>query len=249
MKGKITAVLFILVFLLVVAVVFTFLTSLDRRREAEANQPVSTDVVVTENTPAPVEAPTEAPQQTILVTPAPAAAPAVPAAAPAETPSAAVIEDSSPVSAVIETPTPAAAPSSVGTTPSGTLLGSGTFSSRTGAAINIHADWEARVSNADEISILVTVTQYSYRIYVTHLPDSVNIGLNGQYVSLESPAITYDSNTTQLHTELGKQSFTVQLPEGSSRDLDLQCEWHWGGRYGGMDIPVIECGGTFTVNR
>ena len=38
MKGKITAVLFILVFLLVVAVVFTFLTSLDRRREAEAAQ-------------------------------------------------------------------------------------------------------------------------------------------------------------------------------------------------------------------
>ena len=48
MKGKITAVLFILVFLLVVAVVFTFLTSLDRRREAEANQPAGNDVVVTE---------------------------------------------------------------------------------------------------------------------------------------------------------------------------------------------------------
>ena len=62
MKGKITAVLFILVFLLVVAVVFTFLTSLDRRREAEANQPVNNEVVVTENTPAPTEAPTEAPQ-------------------------------------------------------------------------------------------------------------------------------------------------------------------------------------------
>lgn len=250
MKGKITAVLFILVFLLVVAVVFTFLTSLDRRREAEANQPINTDVVVTENTPAPTEAPAEAaPQQTILVTPAPANTPAVPAAAPAETPSSAVIDNGAPVAAVIETPAPAAAPSSVGTTPSGTLLGSGTFSSRTGAAINIHADWEARVSNAEEISILVTVTLDSYSIYVNNLPDSVNIGLNGQYVSLESPAITYDSNTTQLHTELGKQSFTVQLPEGSSRDLDLQCEWHWGGRYGGMDIPVIECGGTFSVNR
>ena len=47
MKGKITAVLFILVFLLVVAVVFTFLTSLDRRREAEASQPVNNEVVVT----------------------------------------------------------------------------------------------------------------------------------------------------------------------------------------------------------
>ncbi len=159
-----------------------------------------------------------------------------------------MIEDSAPAAAVIETPAPAA-PAAVGTTPSGTLLGSGTFASRTGAAINIHADWEARVTNAEEISILVTVTLDSYSIYVNNLPDSVNIGLNGQYVSLESPAINYDSNTVQLHTELGKQSFTVQLPEGSSRDLDLQCEWHWGGRYGGMDIPVIECGGTFSVNR
>ena len=85
MKGKITAVLFILVFLLVVAVVFTFLTSLDRRREAEASQPVNNEVVVTENTPAPTEAPFEAPQQSVQVTPA-AAAPAVPAATPAPTP-------------------------------------------------------------------------------------------------------------------------------------------------------------------
>lgn len=247
MKGKITAVLFILVFLLVVAVVFTFLTSLDRRREAEANQPVSTDVVVTENTPAPTEAPTEtAPQQTILVTPAPASAPAVPAAAPAETPSAAVIEDSAPAAAVIETPAPAA-PAAVGTTPSGTLLGSGSFSSATGTSLNIRADWEARVSNADEISILVTVSLNSYEIYVG--PKTVNIGLNGQNVTLESEAIAYESRTSQLTKELAKQSFTVQLPEGSSRDLDLQCEWHWDGTYGGVTMPVIECGGTFSVNR
>ena len=245
MKGKITAVLFILVFLLVVAVVFTFLTSLDRRREAEASQPVNNEVVVTENTPAPTEAPFEAPQQSVQVTPA-AAAPAVPAATPAPTPA----QESAPAAAVIETPIPAATPAaSVGTTPAGTLLGSGTFTSRTGAHIDIHADWEARVSNAEEISILVTVTLDSYSIYVNNLPNSVNIGLNGQYVSLEFPAISYDSNTAQLHTELGKQSFTVQLPEGSSRELDLQAEWHWGGTYGGMDIPVIECGGTFSVNR
>ena len=243
MKGKITAVLFILVFLLVVAVVFTFLTSLDRRREAEANQPVSTDVLVTENTPAPTpevlapstSVPFEAPAQSTVVTPA-AAEPVV---------------ETTPEPAVIETPAPVEIPAEVsGNAPDmGALLGSGSFTSNTGAAINIRADWEARVSGANEISVNVSVILNSYSIYVNGLPDSVNIGLNGQYVSLDSPSISYDSNTALLTTELASQSFTVQLPQGSSRDLDLQAEWHWGGTYGGVDIPVIECGGTFTVTR
>ena len=85
-----------------VAVVFTFLTSLDRRREAEANQPVSNDVVVTENTPTP-EPVTPAPQQAAAVpgqeqgqsTPV-TAAPATPAPTPR------------PEAAVMETPAPAA---------------------------------------------------------------------------------------------------------------------------------------------
>ena len=238
MKGKITAVLFILVFLLVVAVVFTFLTSLDRRREAAANEPVNNDVVVTENTPVPTaEAPApasavpyEAPAQTAVVTPAPTAEPAA---------------------AVIETPTPEGIPESVsGNAPDmGALLGSGSFSSNTGTAVNIRADWEARVSGANEVKLQVKIILNSYSIYVNSLPNAVNIGLNGQYVSLDSPALSYDSNTSQLTAELASQSFTVQLPAGSSRDLDLQAEWHWGGTYGGVYIPVIECGGTISLSR
>ena len=241
MKGKITAVLFILVFLLVVAVVFTFLTSLDRRNEAaQQQQQTGNDVTVTENTPEPVvETPAPAsavPYQAPAVTPAPVA---TPAPAPAATPEV----------AVIETPTPSTVPVAVPAANFGTILGSGSFSSQTGAHIDIRADWEARVLSTEEISVLVTVTLNSYSIYVNSLPNALNIGLNGQYVSLESPDIHYDSNTAMLSTQLGSQSFTVQLPEGSSRDLDLQVEWHWGGKYGGVDIPVIECGGSFTVTR
>ena len=99
------------------------------------------------------------------------------------------------------------------------------------------------------LCVLVTVTLNSYSIHVNALPQKLNIGLNGQYVSLDSPEIHYDSNTALLSTQLGSQSFTVQLAEGSSRDLDLQVEWHWGGKYGGVDIPVIECGGRFSVAR
>lgn len=243
MKGKITAVLFILVFLLVVAVVFTFLTSLDRRREAEANQPAGNDVVVTEYTPTPVPV-TPEPQQAAAVpgqdqgqsTPV-TAAPATPAPTP------------KPAAAVMETPASDAMPAPGGVADMGKLLGSGSFSSHTGAHIDIRADWEARVSGDTDISVRVTVYLNSYSIYVNALPNCLNIGLNGQYVALDSPAISYDSNTALLTTELGAQSFTVQLPAGNSRDLDLQAEWHWGGTYGGEYIPVIECGGTFTLNR
>ena len=243
MKGKITAVLFILVFLLVVAVVFTFLTSLDRRREAEANQPAGNDVVVTEYTPTPVPV-TPAPQQAAAVpgqdqgqsTPV-TAAPATPAPTP------------KPAAAVMETPASDAMPAPGGVADMGKLLGSGSFSSHTGAHIDIRADWEARVSGDTDISVRVTVYLNSYSIYVNALPNCLNIGLNDQYVTLDSPAISYDSNTALLTTELGSQSFTVQLPAGNSRDLDLQAEWHWGGTYGGEYIPVIECGGTFTLNR
>lgn len=244
MKGKITAVLFILVFLLVVAVVFTFLTSLDRRREAEANQPVGNDVVVTENTPTPAP-----------VTPEPQQAAAVPGQDQRQstpvTASPAPVQTARPEAAVIETPMPAvdAMPAPGGVADMGKLLGSGSFSSRTGAHIDIRADWEARVSGETDISVRVTVYLNSYSIYVNALPNCVNIGLNGQYVSLDSPAISYDSNTALLTAELAAQSFTVQLAAGSSRDLDLQAEWHWGGTYGGEYIPVIECGGTFTVSR
>ena len=245
MKGKITAVLFILVFLLVVAVVFTFLTSLDRRREAEAAQPAGNEVVVTENTPTPApvtpqpqqaaDLPGEAQGQSTPVT----AAPATPAPTPR------------PAAAVMETPMPAAdaMPAPGGVADMGKLLGSGSFSSHTGAHIDIRADWEARVSGDTDISVRVTVYLNSYSIYVNALPNCVNIGLNGQYVSLDSPAISYDSNTALLTTELAAQSFTVQLAPGGSRDLDLQAEWHWGGTYGGEYIPVIECGGTLTVSR
>ena len=53
MKGKFTAVLFIILFLLVVAVVFTFLTALDRRNQNVEPEPEINPVVITEITPDP----------------------------------------------------------------------------------------------------------------------------------------------------------------------------------------------------
>lgn len=248
-RGKITAVLFIIVFLLVAAVIATFLTGLDRRVEATP-APVETNAVIITETDTPV-AFTPAPTNVVL-TPAPTQAPApvqTPAPTPAPTP-----KPTDPPSAFAVPYDPnggsGAIPgvSDVGTTPAGTFLGSGSFSSTTGANIDIRADWEARVADSSQAEITVSISLISYSVHLNAMPNAVNIGLNGQYASLAAPAVDYDGSA-QITTPLASKSFTVELREGSSRTLDLQVEWQFGGTYGGMSIPVIECGGNFTVSR
>ena len=113
--------------------------------------------------------------------------------------------------------------------------------------MDIRADWEAQVFNEQEILVKVTVTLDTYSNYAGPAP--LIIELAGQSVTLETPAISYDDNTQKTSLELGSHSFTVLLSEGCSCDLDLNVEWQWGGRYGGIDIPVVECGGSLTVDR
>ena len=44
-------------------------------------------------------------------------------------------------------------------------------------------------------------------------------------------------------------SFLVDLPQGSSDSFPLAVEWHFGGTYSGVDIPVVECGGLIELTR
>ena len=232
-RGKITAVLFMIVFLLIAAVIATFLTGLDKKVEVTPEPLVTNAVIITE-TEAPV-AFTPAPTNVVL-TPAP-----TPVPTPAPTPE--------------PTPAPTQAPSafaipfdSSGAEATGTLLGSGSFQSGTGANIDIRADWEARVSGASQAEVTITVSLISYSIHLNAMPNAVNIGLNGQYASLGAPAVNYDGSS-QIVTTLASKSFPVELRQGDSRTLDLQVEWQFGGTYGDMVIPAIECGGNFTVSR
>ena len=115
MKGKITAVLFIVVFTLIAAVVVTFLTARD----------IQPDLVET------TEAPSESSGVVVIVPSADVSAPvSTPVSTPASTPTA----TSAPVQTPAPTPTPAA------TSAPGVSLGSGSFSSDTQAKLNIRAD-------------------------------------------------------------------------------------------------------------
>ena len=248
MKNKITAVLFIIVFLLVVAIVCVFLTSWDRgTKEPAANlDPVAAEeggepavvvetpsapVVVSDTTPIPTSGPTAVPDPNTIPTPIPAATPA-------------------PEGGTEATPAPTETPAASNLDPNypSVSLGSGTFKSDTKTGLNIHADWEARTVSGTQVEVTIKVYADHYTLSTNAIPRSVNIVLDGQYVSLDAPAIKYDG-TGSTSTELASRSFIIDLAPGDTRELKLSVEWAYNGRYGGVSLKDIECGGKFELAR
>ena len=231
MKGKFTAVLFILVFILIAGVVFTVLSGLDRSRSAEPVQtPAPTPYAVQAVTPAPTPYPVQTPAPT-----------PVPVQTPAPTPY--------PVQTFAPTPLPTTAPTTV---PVQTTLTSGSFSSQTGTWLNITADWSVTSLGLTRAQVTVSVSAVSYALHYTGFPRALHISLDGEYVSLDPPSITYDGGEQAVHP-LGTTTFTVDLPENSTKTLALQVEWQFDGEMGGpngrMQLDSVECGGTINISR
>ena len=141
----------------------------------------------------------------------------------------------------------AAAPTNL--IPVGTSLGSGTFRSDSGTSINIHADWNAVVSGTNTVDIAVTAYVDSYSLYTTASPDVLNIAVDGQYVSLASPAIEIPTTTTPVSTKINSRTVTVTLSGGETRNIPVEVLWHYRGTYGGTYLDSIECGGNITLSR
>lgn len=234
MKGKITAVLFIIVFILMVAVVCTFLTGWDRSDPASPSDtadPAGNADITLITPPAETASSTQEPSST---------APIVVVAPSDSTPP--------PVSTPAPTPTPATTIAPVQPSYSGTDLGSGSFRSSTGAKLDIQADWSAKTISSSQIEVTVTISLDSYSLHLQAVPNSVNVNLDGQYVSLNAPAVDYDGSAL-INTVLSTKTFTVDLAEGQSDNLSLAVEWHFGGTYGDVELPSIECGGTISLSR
>ena len=93
----------------------------------------------------------------------------------------------------------------------------------------------------------------SYALHYVAFPRTLNISLDGQYVSLDPPTINYDGGDQAVHA-LGTTTFTVELPANSSKALTLQVEWQFNGEMGSPGgnrilLPVIECGGAINITR
>ena len=226
-KGRIKAVLLIIVFLLVVALICSWLTNTDKTEEQPA-----------ENTNPPEES-----SNVIVIDPN-----GTQSAAPVNTPAPATTPAPTPTPTPAPTPTPVPTPTPTPTPQYGDSLGSGSFKSDTGLPINLRADWSVKTVSASQVEVTIKVSVDSYAIHLQAVPYAVKLNVNGEYVSMDAPAVDYDGSAA-TNTVFGSKTFTVNLSSGSSANIPVAVEWHFGGTYGGEQIDVIECGGTISVSR
>ena len=225
-KNRIKAVLFVILFLLAVAVICSlFMSDPDDGHAGPQTAPVSTNEPV-----APTAAP--APAQTarpVPVTPAPTPAP-TPVPTPAPTPE--------------PTPEPVVY---------GERIGSGSFRSSTNPILFIRSDWAVYTLDAQSVEVTVDVYLESYAISSIG-GRSLFLSFNGEYITLDTPAIDYTGGD-KLETYMGSHTFTAPVPAGSSATFPLGVEWHFGGFYGKdsegnpLEVPSLECGGEIAVSR
>ena len=224
-RGKIKAVLFIIVFVLAVAIGCNALIDLSENKAPE----VTADPFLTTPSPDPGQS-----GSLPLETAAPTATP-IPVQTPAPTP--APTPEQTPVP--VPTPTPA---------PVGQVLDSGSVRSQTGLPIDIRADWVATVLDSDRVQVQVTVVLESYALQIAESYQSVNVSVGDQYASCNSRAVDYDGSA-KLETVLGTTTHTLYLAQGTSDSFPLAVEYHFGGTYSGEELPVIECGGSIVLSR
>ena len=235
-KGRIKAVLFIIVFLLVIAVAVNLLMDMQSERKADAtptDDPYANTVTPSVETQPALETPQPTPE-------------IAPSTAPTATP---VPATQVPTQAPNPTHVPTATPEPVQPViPQGEVIGSGSFTSDTGTPLNLRADWTATVLDAERVEVTVNVYLVSYQIEVRELYNAVNVSVGDQYASADSPAIKWENNT-KLETLLASTVHTLSLPAGSSASFPLAAQYQFGGTYSKVDLPVIECGGTIELSR
>ena len=228
--GKVKAVFFILVFFLLLALVVNAALGLDAKRqpaEEPAEEPAQTEFVPEPAQETPVPIPTWAPAPT----PPPANRPA---------------QQQNNTPAQQQNNTPAAAPTPVPTPaprPAGQNLGSGSFRSQTGAGIELICDWSA-VSIADnkaEVTLIVSIE--SSTIYLNEWTDCIGLRVGDQTGTMTQPALSYEGGKTTHY--VGTKTFTVSIAGVNS--LPVAAEWHYNGTYSGVQIDVVECGGTINL--
>ena len=236
-RTRIQAILFIIVFLLVMAVCIHFLLEIEKERSEVVY--LTPDV-----TAAPVQtaAPTQAPASTQapapVVTPGPTPAPTpVPTPAPTPEPTRDPYLDSTPEPFATVMPIPA-----------GEVIGSGTFTSETGVAIDVRAVWTARTVDSGHVKVTVEVYLDSYSLHIRAVNNCVNVSVGEVFVSANGPAVDHDQNT-KIETLLATTEHTLELADGQVRTFPVQVEYQFGGTYQQKDLPVIACGGHIELSR
>ena len=230
-KRRIKAVIFILLFLLVMAVAVNLLLDMEKDKREVVHLPSESAA------PAPTEAPAPTP---VPATPAPTPAPT---ATPEPTRDPYIDTPATPVPTLQPLPTPTGTP-----TPEGEELGTGTFRSETGVGLNVRAEWTANVMDAKHVKVTMQIWLDSYSLHLIQVNNCVNVSVGESYVTANAPAVDLDDNSAH-QTLLATTEHVVNLADGESRSFPVQVEYQFGGTYQQQELPVIECGGAIELKR
>ncbi len=225
-KGKIKAIIFIVVFLLVMATAITLL--LDMEKEKQEVQSLGYDPYRT--TPAPTIAPTVTPMPVSTIMPTPV--PPTPAPTPTPTP--------------VPTPTPKPTPTPV---PVGQVIGTGTFTSNTGVPMNIRADWEALLLDESHVGVRVRVYLDSYSLQIQASHNAVNVSVGDNYQSADTPTVEIDDNVNIHSSLLATTEHVLSLAGGQAKSFPVQVQYLFRGTYFQKEIDTVECGGMIDLIR
>ena len=230
-KRRIKAVIFILLFLLVMAVAVNLLLDMEKDKREVVHLPGESAA------PAPTEAPAPTP---VPATPAPTPAPTQ---TPEPTRDPYIDTPATPVPTLQPLPTPTGTP-----TPEGEELGTGTFRSETGVGLNVRAEWTANVMDAKHVKVTVQIWLDSYSLHLIQVNNCVNVSVGESFVTANAPAVDIDDNSAH-QTLLATTEHVVNLADGESRSFPVQVEYQFGGVYQQQELPVIECGGAIELER
>ena len=259
--GKLKAVVFIIVFLLLLAAVVSWAMGQDEKRREAREEEEETETVEKSKTEQqaeqqPQETPEQQPQGFIEIPSGYAPAPTPPPARPQQQqqpqqqqPQPQQQQPQPQQEEYVAPPAPTPPPEQPPQQqemPSGQFLGSGSFRSDTGTGLNMICDWSAVSVEGNQAKVTVTISAESFSIYLSNMGNNVFVSVGGQTGALAQPELEHDGGYTV--TTFGTLEFTLPLAEGSN-DFSVAVEWHYNGSYSGVAMDVIECGGTITLTR
>ena len=225
-KGKIKAIIFIVVFLLVMATAITLL--LDMEKERQEVQSLGYDPYKATPVPTIASTVTPMPVSTIMPTPVP------PTPAPTPTP----------------TPRPTATPAPTPTpVPVGQVIGSGIFTSNTGVPMNIRAEWEALLLDESHVGVRVKVYLDSYSLHIQSSRNAVNVSVGDNFQSSDTPSVDIDDNANIHSSLLATTEHVLNLAGGQQKSFPVQVQYVFRGTYFQRDIDTVECGGMIDLVR
>lgn len=239
-KAKIAATLFIVLFLVLIALIVYMVAGNLNNSNGRAYLDSTQMNQALQSALGGNNAPDSSTQQTETIPSA--ATTAAPTPAPVATPA------PTPVPTPEPTPVPTPTPE-----PAGLTIGSGSFTSDTGTYLNIKADWTAVTRDSSHVDVTVIVYATHYALNCTSYP-SLYITVNGMQQNLQSPEIDY-SGAPLAQTELNHATFSIDLAKGQTITFPIDARWNFNGIYGvdangnPNQLPTIECTQTVTLTR